>query len=376
MWTTRYLSRMDGRVILVILGLMFVSLLVLAAFPTPDGTESGLWNPLVQAQLRWFALGFVVYVVVAGFDYNMLREWTWVLYTVTLLALIGLFFTEAIQNVHRWYRIPFIKVSFQPSEPAKLVVVIALAWFLERRRGRDAHTFGTACLSMAIAGVPFLLILKQPDLGSALIMLPMTLVMFYFGDVHPWVVRLGTIVCMTALMIVAILFLEVVSHETARPIATRFIREYQFERFNPKTHHQQAAITAISIGGLTGAGFGKGEYTKNGWLPEAKTDSVFASFGEEFGLIGLTALMALFYALIYYSFQVTALAKDAFGRLLSAGVTVYLAMHILFNIGMMSGVMPITGVPLVLVTYGGSSVLVTMTALGILQSIYSRRFMF
>lgn len=375
MWTTRYLSRMDIRVILVILGLMTISLLILAAFPAPDGSEASFFNPWVRAQLRWFALGAVVYVVVAGFDYNMLREWTWLLYAVTVLALIGLFFTEPIQNVHRWYRVPWLKVSFQPSEYAKLVVVIALAWYLERRRGRS-RDLGTVLGGITIAFIPFLLILKQPDLGSALILLPMTLVMFYFGDLNTWVLRLGTIMGAVGLILVAIMFLGIVPHEAARPFATRFIRNYQYERLNPNTHHQQAAATAIAIGGLTGTGWGKGEYTKNGWLPEGKTDSVFASFAEEFGLMGSTLLLALFYTLIYFCFQVTALAKDAFGRLLSAGVSVYLAMHILFNIGMMSGVLPITGVPLILVTYGGSSVLLTMTALGILQSIYSRRFMF
>jgi len=103
---------------------------------------------------------------------------------------------------------------------------------------------------------------------------------------------------------------------------------------------------------------------------------VFASFGEEFGLIGIFFLLLFFFGLIYFSFQVTAVAKDCFGRLLSAGITVYLAMHIIVNIGMMCGFLPITGVPLILITYGGSSVLSTMMALGVLQSIYSRRFMF
>jgi len=127
---------------------------------------------------------------------------------------------------------------------------------------------------------------------------------------------------------------------------------------------------------MTGTGWRKSEYTSGGWLPASYTDSVFPAFGEEFGFLGLLFLLALFYSLIYFSFQVAAVAKDPFGRLLSAGIAVYLAMHILMNIGMMSGFLPITGVPLVLVTYGGSSILSTMTALGILQSIYSRRFMF
>ena len=108
----------------------------------------------------------------------------------------------------------------------------------------------------------------------------------------------------------------------------------------------------------------------------AHTDSVFAAFGEEFGFVGLIFLLFLFYALIYFSFQVAAVAKDPFGRLLAAGLAAYLAMHVLVNCCMMCALLPITGVPLILVTYGGSSLLTTMAALGLLQSIYSRRFMF
>lgn len=375
MWTTRYLPRLDVRMLLVILALMGISLLALSSFPSRDLADESVLTPLVRHQLRGFALGGICYFLAAAFDYNKLREWTWILYALMLLSLIGLFFTEPIQHVHRWYRVPFIGMNFQPSEYAKLIVVIALSWYLERRRAQSTR-LSTAFFGFLIAFIPFLLILKQPDLGTALVLMPITLVMFYFGDLNIWVLRLGTALAALALLFVAIMFLNILPHETARPYVTRFIRDYQYERLNPNTHHQQASATAIALGGMSGAGFGKGEYAKGGWLPEPMTDSIFSSFGEEWGLFGLFVLMSLFYALIYFSFQVTALAKDSFGRLLSAGITVYLAMHILVNIGMMCGVLPITGVPLLLISYGGSSVLATMTTLGLLQSIYSRRFMF
>jgi rod shape determining protein RodA len=220
------------------------------------------------------------------------------------------------------------------------------------------------------------LILKQPDLGTACVLYPVTLVMFYFGDLHPFVVRSMTWCGAMILGLVLVIFLGVVSHNDIKPYVTPFLKEYQFDRLDPNTHHQKAAISAIAMGGVKGTGWRKSEFTALGWLPAAYTDSVFPAFGEEFGLIGMLFLMALFYALIYFGFQVTVVAKDHFGRLLSAGITVYLAMHIIVNIGMMCGVLPITGVPLVLVTYGGSSIFVTMAALGVLQSIYSRRFMF
>lgn len=378
MWSPRYLTRLDFRVIPVIISLMVISLLVVSSFtmdPSSDHTEEVFLTSVVRSQIQWFAIGWVVYLFFAGFDYNKLREWTWILYVIVLLSLIGLFFTDSIQRVHRWYRIPFINISFQPSEYAKFVVVVTLSWFLERRRS-DAGSWSTAFYAGIIVGIPFILILKQPDLGTALVLFPITLVMFYFGDLRPSIVKAMTIGGGLGLFLVAIIFLGILPHETLRPYATKVLKDYQFDRLDPATHHQKAAATAIALGGVTGTGWRKSEFSGRGWLPAPYTDSVYPAFGEEFGLIGLLLLMVLYYALIYFSFQVSAVAKDPFGRLLSAGVTVYLAMHILVNIGMMCGFLPITGVPLVLVTYGGSSILSTMMALGILQSIYSRRFMF
>ncbi|WP_068470798.1 FtsW/RodA/SpoVE family cell cycle protein [Candidatus Protochlamydia phocaeensis] len=378
MWSARYLTRLDFRVIPVILGLMIISLLTISAYtldPAADHTEEVFLTPIVRTQIQWFVLGLAVYFFFAGFDYNKLREWTWILYALMLISLIGLFFTDSIQRVHRWYRIPFINASFQPSEQAKFIVVITLSWFLERRRSL-ANAWSTVFYAGLIVGIPFILILKQPDLGTALVLFPVSLVMCYFGDLRPSVIKFMTISGGAILIIVAIIFLGILPHEVLRPYATKVLKEYQFDRLDPATHHQKAAATAIALGGITGTGWRKSEFTGRGWLPAPYTDSVFPAFGEEFGLLGLLLLIVLYYALIYFSFQVTAVAKDPFGRLLSAGVTVYLAMHILVNIGMMCGFLPITGVPLILVTYGGSSVLSTMMALGILQSVYSRRFMF
>lgn len=376
MWSYRYLSRIDFRVIPFILFLMIASLLIISAHSAdPLQEEEVFLTPMTLVQIRWFFMGWAVFFLAAGLDYNKLREWAWIIYGLALIALIGVLFTDSIQNVHRWYRIPFLNMSFQPSEGAKIAVVIALSWFLERRKRQSADP-STAFLGGIIVGIPFLLILRQPDLGTALVLFPIALVMFYFGDVCWPIVKAMLWTTGIGLIGIALIFLGVVSHEDLRPYATLFLKDYQFDRLDPATHHQKAAITAIALGGLTGTGWKKGEYALGGWLPTPYTDSVFPTFGEEFGFIGLVILMAVFYALIYFSFQVTAVAKDHFGRLLSAGITVYLAVHILINVGMMSGFLPITGVPLPFVSYGGTSILFTMASMGLLQSIYSRRFMF
>lgn len=377
LWNPKLLSRLDFRVIPIIFMLMIISLLVISSYSetaSPDG-ETVFFTPAVLGQIQWFVIGWFLFLFSAGMDYNKLREWTWFLYALMILLLLGLFFTNSIQRVHRWYKVPFLGTSLQPSEYAKLAVVITLSWFLERRKNISTEP-STALLAIVITGIPFLLIFKQPDLGTALVLFPITLVMFYFGNVHPLFIKVMTICGVSIVALAALLFLSIIPHQTIKPYAVHFLKEYQFDRLDPETPHGKAAKTAIAVGGLLGTGFKKSEFVKGGWLPAPFTDSVFPAFGEEFGLLGLLLILALFFGLIYCSFQVAAVAKDHFGRLLSAGIAVLISMHVIVNIGMMSGFLPITGVPLTLITYGGSSVLSTMAALGILQSIYSRRFMF
>jgi rod shape determining protein RodA len=228
----------------------------------------------------------------------------------------------------------------------------------------------------AIVGLPFLLILKQPDLGTALMFYPIALTMGYVAGIHKGIQKFVAGAGLALLLIVTLMFVGILDHEKMRPTFTTVMKEYQYERLNPNTYHQKAAQTAIAIGGLTGTGWHKGDFSGRKWLPAAHTDSVFAAYGEEFGFLGLVFLLFLFYILVYFSFQVAVAAKDPFGRFLASGLAVYLGVHALINMGMMCALLPISGVPLILITYGGSSLLTTMAALGLLQSIYSRRFMF
>ncbi|MBI2811922.1 MAG: rod shape-determining protein RodA [Candidatus Melainabacteria bacterium] len=377
MWDHRYLRRIDFRTIPILLVLMFISILVIAATTGEMGElgEESLFTAASKSQIRWFAIGWAVYLFFAGLDYRKLKEFTWFFYFAIVILLIGLFFVPAIQNVHRWYRIPGINFAFQPSEYAKLIVVMALSLYLENK-GREATRKSSTLIAILIVFVPFILILKQPDLGTSLVIYPIALVMFYFGGIKKRVIAVMSFLALAGILFISMMFTGFIDHEEFRPYATKVLKEYQYERLNPHTYHQEASKTAIALGGLTGSGWHKSEFTGHQWLPAAHTDSVFASFSEEFGLIGVFFLMLFFFGLIYFSFQVTAVAHDPFGRLLSAGITTYLAMHMIVSMGMMCGFLPITGVPLMLITYGGSSVLSTMTALGILQSIYSRRFMF
>lgn len=377
MWNLHYLRRIDFRVLPLLLGLMTISLLIIAT-TTCDaslGGEDLFLTHSVKKQLKWFGIGSLAYIAFALFDYRKLREWALITYIGAIILLFGLFFTGSVRHVQRWYQIPIIHIMVQPSEFAKLALVLTLSWFLERK-GRAVSCLSSCIEAFAIVLLPFFLILKQPDLGSAFVLLPMTLGMFYFGGIHRKIVAALSGIGASILLIVLFVFLGVIPFETIAPVAKVVLKEYQYKRLNPDTTHQQAAKTAIALGGYWGSGWKKSEFAARRFLPAGRTDSVFSAFVEEFGLVGAIFLLLLFFALIYCSFRVTAVARDHFGRVLSAGISVYLSVHVVINTGMMCGFLPITGVPLVLISYGGSSVVLTMSALGILQSIYARRFMF
>lgn len=375
MWSSQHFRLIDFRLILILFCLMCVSLLVISSTTSEVGDFDleQFFTSSVKKQIQFFVLGWVAFLFLSGMDYNKLREWTWILYFGMILLLVGLFFVPSIQNVHRWYRLGGL--AFQPSEYAKLGVIIALSWFLEKR-GTKIGSWSTALQALGIVAFPFLLILKQPDLGTAFVLFPICHALFYIAGIRKSVVISMTFLLGLGLICSSLFFLEILDHKKIRPIATKFLKEYQYERLNPRTYHQKAAQIAIGLGGIGGAGWQKSNFTKRHWLPAAHTDSVFPAFAEEFGWLGSIFLLGIFFGLVYVCFQVTLVAKDAFGKFLSLGIAIYLGMHIVINLGMMCGFLPITGVPLVLISYGGSSILANMSALGILQSIYSRRYIF
>lgn len=368
----RSLAKFNWTVILVIFILMTISLLSISS-TDPGRAVKGLFTSKAIIQLRHFILGWIIFFICAFSNYNHLKSWALFLYVLMILSLLGVFFVPAIQNVHRWYRIPLIGLSLQPSEYAKLILVIVLSWFLENSE-TCISSLKTAGIALLIVFFPFILILKEPDLGTALVLCPISLTIFYLGNINKWIVKVLSILGIFVLIFILCIFLGFVSHEKLKPSITKIIKEYQYERLNPSNHHQWASVTAISIGGFSGKGWREGSFSGHGWLPYGQTDSIFSAIGEEFGFIGLLGILSLFYYLVYFGCQVTAVAKDYFGKLLSIGLTVYIIMHVLINVGMMCALLPITGVPLILLSYGGSSILATMMALGLLQSIYSRRY--
>lgn len=320
-----------------------------------------------KADLIWRHLGFVVAGVVAGLllavvDYRRLLTWWPVLYGVSMLTLVGVLtpLGATVNGTSGWYRLG--PLSFQPAELAKLTTILAVAAFLG---AADRVDWRRLLVALGLLGVPIGLVLLQPDLGSALVFGAIALGMLVVGGV-----RLRHLIAIGVLSAVAVALL----------LGSGMLDEYQQDRLSDflstdgQSYNVTQAQTAISSGGLTGYGFGEGPQTRGGFVPVQESDFVFTVAGEEFGFIGSAFLVAMLGLVIWRIWRTAQIAADRQGTLVAVGVLSMLMFHIFENIGMTLGIMPVTGIPLPFVSYGGSSIVASCIAVGLVESVHMHRF--
>jgi rod shape determining protein RodA len=305
--------------------------------------------------------------VLARIDYSRFRELRVGIYTFlcTSIALIFVF-GFAAKGSRRAFDLPFF--SFQPSELGKLLLVLALAGFVidgARRGSPRQRTVRYLCLGLAPAALVFL----QPDLGTSLVFGAATLGVMYFGGV-PWT----HFAVIGAALVVLVTLVLVVAPKVGAPV----LKGYQEERLtsfaNPNEHsdgagyQQNQSKVAIGSGQVTGRG-DKATQTRLDFVPERHTDFIFAVIGERYGFMGAAFVLSLYALLFWRALRITTLSKNSYGTLVAGGIAVTLLFQTFVNVGMNLGIMPITGIPLPLMSYGGSSVVATFLAVGVLQSI-------
>lgn len=347
-----------------------------------------------ERQTRWYLLGLVVATLVAATDLHLISRLAYVAYAVSLVLLVAVLFTEPINNSRRWI------FGIQPSEFSKITTVLALARYFhdKRMRGRQELVGLRRWLQIAAPFLimlgPVLLIFLEPDLGTALIVVLIGLSMIFFQGV-----KIRSLI--TAVGIVGLIF----------PLAWRFaLHDYQkarvlvwwdpvelAERYQDakdqakaapstetkkqvrrlkqildKAYQPKQAVIAIGSGEFYGKGGRQGHATRQRHLPYLHTDFVIATWGEERGFIGCTVLLALYYILCYWALRVTKVAKDQFQALLAVGICATIFWQFFVNVGMVTGVLPVVGVALPLLSYGGSSVLSICVGLGLLVNVVRR----
>jgi rod shape determining protein RodA len=319
-------------------------------------------------QVLYLIVGVAAMVVVSRIDYSRLRHLKYVLYALLIVSILAVFgLGHAANGAQRAISLPFF--SFQASELGKVLLTLALAGYVVDR-GRQRSSRETTVRVMIAALIAAMLVIAQPDLGSGVVYVVIAFAVLFIAGTS-WR-QLSALVALIALALAFIL--------AAAPVAgVHVIKPYQEERLtaflhpssNPQKqgYQQEEAKIAIGAGQKTGRGANASQIP-NGFVPESNTDFIFAAVGEQYGFVGAALVLSLYGLLISRALRMIVFSKDLFGSLVAAGVTAMLMFQVFVNVGMTIGIMPITGVTLPLMSYGGSSVITTLLAIGLLQSIY------
>lgn len=359
----RSFRNIDFYMVFATLTLVAVGLLMIGSathINTPG--EDRYW--FVQRQGLFAVLNLVLVIVMLRFDYRILGPLGNWLYGINLVMLIAVMFVgQTALGAQRWIQIG--PITIQPSEFAKLIMIVSLAHLLDNREEKIRSVWDLLPLA-AFVVIPFLLVLKQPDLGTSLVFLAIVLGMVFIAGID------------------GKLLLKIMGAGIAcLPLFWLFLKDYQKSRLtvflNPNIdplgagYHIIQSKIAIGSGQLFGKGLFTGTQSQLNFLPENHTDFIFAVVGEELGFVGAVFILLLYFLLLYRGVMTARNARDKFGALLAAGITSMLAFHVLVNVGMTIGIMPVTGIPLPFMSYGVSALTTNLVSIGILLNIQSRQ---
>lgn len=362
------LRRIDWNLVAFILGLNCIGLINL--YSATHGPYSTQMEPLFLNQILWLAAGWSIFFVLTLIDYRIVYQLAYPVYALNLIALVMVaFFGKIALGGQRWIDLGFFK--YQPSETMKIALIAVLARHLSSH-SVDGTGLGIRDLivPLVLVLIPVGLVMEQPDLGTATLCLLLSGSLLFF-------MKLKRIILITA----------VVSATVAVPVFWSYVlRDYQRERvinfINPGNDPRGSGYNsiqskiAVGSGKLFGKGFRQGTQSQLEFLPERHTDFIYSVLSEEFGFLGSMLTIIVFVGLFIIGIRIAATARDKFGALITVGVLCYLFWHMFINIGMVIGILPIVGVPLPLLSYGGSSMLTTMTGLGLVSSVAYRRYLF
>jgi len=386
--------RIEWLLILSIVGLMVVGATFIYSATMVD--ESASQQPWYQQrfmmQILWYVIGTAAAVALCLIDYRVLARWSLVIYWLAILSLLLVLAIGSVRyGAKRWISLGFFQI--QPSEVAKIACIFVLGHYLSRpsEELRSLHTFGKA---LALTILPFALIMIEPDLGSALILMPVTLAMLFMSGVPlRYLYRLvgGATFLVTSLLLYNLFappnwpvkledyqrrrLLVYFGQDFAPPNATPEERRAAKKEQRDFSYNVEQAMISVGSGGLVGKGWRQGTQNALGYLPRgvAHNDFIFSVIAEEKGFMGSVIVITLYSVLLLTGIRIAGQTRDRLGRLLAVGVVAMFFSHVFINIGMNIRLMPVTGVPLPLLSYGGSSVLSSLIAAGILQNVYIYR---
>lgn len=334
-------------------------------------------SPLFYKQLIWVGMGLTMMFLMLIPDYHTVARYSYVLYGISLALLVLVMVKGRTgMGAQRWLALgPF---AFQPSELAKLSVTLALARYFSDHESKNGYTLKDMGIPAAMVAVPLMLVLKQPDLGTAMMLMLTTSIIVLLAGLRMHSVLIVLLVGTT--IMASVLLIPPIKNKiwgSLKPYQQNRIRSFIDPSADPlgSGYHANQSKIAVGSGQITGKGFRQGTQSQMAFLPERHTDFIFAVISEEHGLIGSFFVILLYLGLLLIGVDSAKNAKDRIGALMAGGIVAMLSMYVLINIGMAIGVVPVVGVPLPLVSYGGTSVITTFLSIGLLLNIQMRRFM-
>jgi rod shape determining protein RodA len=361
----RFLSFRDFDWSLLAMVLLLCTISVLEIYSATLHTK---YSGFHTKQLLWIAAGLVAMFIFAKIDYHLLLDWVPWAYGVCLVALLTVLAVgHKVLGARRWISVG--PMHFQPSEWVKLVLILAVARYFANLGGRSL-TWKEIFKAFALVGLPMLLVIRQPDLGTTLTYTPILVAGLFLGGIN---LRQGLILITAAIVLVAGVWS---SGKLLKPYQKARLSSFINPDSDPKgTGYQiRQSLIAVGSGGVWGKGAAKGTQTQGDFLPIPHADFIFAAFSEEHGFVGALLVLLLYFFILMRLIQNAQTAADLSGSLIIMGVVAVLAFEIAVNVGMVIGFMPVTGIPLPLMSYGGSSVLFSFLALGVAMNVRMRRF--
>ena len=366
MFDRRLIQNFDWVLLLLLLLLAAISILNLYSATYPIRNVGG--SQVFVKQIYWFLIGVAVLLLMTTFNYYALERLAYPAYFFSIALLVAVLFVGKVTSgSQRWLSLG--PISFQPSELAKIAIVMVLAKFFSERGGYQEYRLRDLWQPFILIGIPSVLILKEPDLGTALLLGVVSLTVIVFARVK-W--RSLVILVMSALSVAPFIWFNLKEYQQMRILS--FLRP-DMDPLGSGYHINQSKI-AIGSGQFWGKGFLKGTQTRLHFLPERHTDFAFSVLAEEWGFIGSVLLLLLYLFLILWGLNIAKNSKDKFGSLMAIGIVAIVFWEVVINVGMVTGLLPVVGIPLLLFSYGGSSLISTMAAMGLLMNISMRRFMF
>jgi rod shape determining protein RodA len=322
-------------------------------------------------QIRWLTIGFIAMFVLSRLDYHLILDQAPILYLIGVVALVAVLLVGHRRfGAQRW--IPILGEFFQVSELVKLIIIIVMARFFAEVRS-DELSLRDLIKAGLLVGLPLALILKQPDLGTALVLVPLLVVGAYLAGLQ-W--QHAAIFSLAGLLLIGSVFYPPVSRHILKPYQRERITSFLHPEDDAKGSGYQLLQSEIAVGsgGFWGKGFRKGSQNQLGYIPVRYSDFIMSAWAEEQGFKGVLLALGLYMALLLRLVQNAQRAKDRAGMFLVMGVAAALGFHVLVNVAMVIGYMPVTGIPLPLMSYGGSATLFVFLAIGLVMNVRIRRF--